>query len=203
MDALLVIDVQNDFLPGGALAVPGGDEVVPVAIEACRRLPVRYATQDWHPPDHASFAANHPGRTIGEVIDLDGLSQVLWPVHCVAGTDGAELAGPLRDVPFDAIVRKGSDRRVDSYSGFFDNGRRVETALRSILKRDGVSTLWVLGLATDYCVRATVLDALEGGWGVKLILPGCRGVELREGDCERAIAEMIAAGAEPIESYPV
>jgi len=203
MDALLVIDVQNDFLPGGALAVPQGDDVVPVAIEACRRFPARYATQDWHPPDHASFAANHPGRAIGEVIDLDGLSQVLWPVHCVAGTDGAELAGPLRDVPFDAIVRKGSDRRVDSYSGFFDNGRRVETAMRSILKRDGVTTLWVLGLATDYCVRATVLDALEGGWRVKLILPGCRGVELREGDCERAIAEMIAAGAEPIESYPV
>ncbi|HRF01119.1 MAG TPA: bifunctional nicotinamidase/pyrazinamidase [Pirellulaceae bacterium] len=203
MDALLVIDVQNDFLPGGALAVPGGDEVVPVAIEACRRLPVRYATQDWHPSDHASFAANHPGRAVGEVIDLDGLRQVLWPVHCVAGSDGAELAGPLRDISFDAIVRKGSDRRVDSYSGFFDNGRRVETELRSILKRDGVTTLWVLGLATDYCVRATVLDALEGGWSVKLILPGCRGVELAAGDCERAIAEMIAAGAEPIESYPV
>lgn len=202
MDALLLVDVQNDFLPGGTLAVPQGDEVIPVAVEACRRFEKIYATQDWHPANHASFAVNQPGRSVGDIIELEGLRQMLWPEHCVQGTPGAELAAPLQSIRYDAIIRKGENPRVDSYSGFFDNGRRQETALRATLKREGVTTLWVMGIATDYCVLATVLDALECGWPVKLIVPGCRAVELQPGDHERAIAQMIAAGAEPILSWP-
>jgi len=202
MDALLLVDIQNDFLPTGALPVPDGDAVVPVAVEACRRFEKRYASQDQHPSDHASFAINHFGHSVGDVIDLDGLPQVLWPAHCIRSSYGAELAAPLGEVRFDAVVPKGTDSRIDSYSAFFDNGRRQETELRQILKRDGVTRLWVLGLATDWCVKATVMDAINCGFEVKLILPGCRGVELQPGDCAKAIAEMIAAGAEPIENWP-
>lgn len=201
MKALLLIDIQNDFLPGGALAVPRGDEVVAVANELLPQYELAIATQDWHPADHQSFAALHPGHAIGEVIDLHGLPQVLWPVHCVQGTRGAELAtGLLPGVPglnlarIQHVVQKGTDREVDSYSGFFDNARRRATGLEGLLREHGVSEVHLLGLATDYCVRATALDAVSLGFRTVLIARGCRGVELATGDCDRAIEEMRAAG---------
>lgn len=194
MGALIVVDIQNDFLPGGALAVPQGDAVVAVAnalMPVFRRV---VATQDWHPPGHGSFAAMHPGRAPGELITLRGTAQVLWPVHCVEGTHGAAFAAELDVGRIDAVVRKGMDPEIDSYSGFFDNDRQRATGLAERLRELGETELWVLGLATDYCVKATALDALRLGFRTTLVVDGCRAVELQAGDGARAIAEMQAAG---------
>jgi len=192
--ALILVDIQNDFLPGGALAVPQGDEVVPVANALAERFEIVVATQDWHPADHASFAAEHPGRAIGEVVDLDGLAQVLWPVHCVQGSAGADFAAGLDRARWAAVFPKGTERTVDSYSGFFDNGRRGDTGLAAWLTARGVDEVFVMGLATDYCVKATALDAAALGFATRLVLEGCRGVELAPGDIARATAAMKEVG---------
>ncbi|HVU16922.1 MAG TPA: bifunctional nicotinamidase/pyrazinamidase [Candidatus Didemnitutus sp.] len=194
MNALILIDLQNDFLPGGSLAVPHGDEVIPVANRLMTEFPLVVATQDWHPADHGSFAANQPGRNPGEVITLAGLRQVLWPVHCVENTPGAAFASSLNTRGIDHVIRKGMDPAVDSYSGFFDNGRRQATGLGEYLSGKGVTHVTLLGLATDYCVKATALDARFLGFYVTLVTDGCRGVELAPGDCARAFEEMQAAG---------
>jgi nicotinamidase/pyrazinamidase len=194
MQALVLVDLQYDFMPGGALAVARGDETVAVARAAMPRFDVVVATQDWHPRDHGSFAANHAGKHPGEVIDLHGISQVLWPVHCVQGTRGAELHDELDRARIARVFRKGSDRAVDSYSGFFDNGRRGDTGLHAWLRERGVDHLHVMGLATDYCVKHTVLDARSLGYDVALIADGCRAVDLAPGDGDRAIAAMRDAG---------
>jgi nicotinamidase/pyrazinamidase len=194
MRALILVDIQNDFLPGGALAVPEGDQVIAVANALMPRFPLVVATQDWHPPDHGSFAANHPGRSPGEVITLSGLPQVLWPTHCVQGSRGAEFAEGLSRGPIAKIFVKGVDAEVDSYSGFFDNGRRRSTGLGEFLQAQGVREVAVLGLATDYCVKFTALDALSLGLKTTLVEDGCRGVELQAGDVARALAEVRAAG---------
>ena len=199
--ALLVIDVQNDFLPGGALAVPKGDQVVPVVEALLPQFSIAVATQDWHPPEHGSFAANHSDRQPGEVIELEGLTQILWPTHCVSGSEGAEFAAPLSASSFTKVFRKGSDPRVDSYSGFFDNGRRHETGLHTWLRGEGVDHLFILGLATDYCVAWSALDAVELGFSVTLVEDGCRGVELNPGDIERAKTQLREAGGRFCESH--
>jgi nicotinamidase/pyrazinamidase len=193
--ALLLIDLQNDFLPGGALAVPNGDEVIPVANELVDRYEVVVATQDWHPAGHGSFASQHPGHEPGEVVDLDGLDQVLWPDHCVQETDGAAFADDLAPSATARVVRKGTDPDVDSYSGFFDNARRKATDLEAVLRAEGVDAVHIMGLATDYCVLFTVLDALDLGFDTTVIAAGCRAVDLEHGDGERALARMIEAGA--------
>ena len=194
MGALIVVDIQNDFLPGGALAVPRGDEVVAVANSLMPRFRRVLATQDWHPAGHKSFAASHPGRSPGELITLGGAVQVLWPVHCVQGTRGAAFAAELQAERVDAVVHKGMDPEIDSYSGFFDNDHRRATGLEDRLRALGESELWVLGLATDYCVKATALDAVRLGFRTSLVVDGCRAVDLQAGDGARAIAEMQAAG---------
>jgi nicotinamidase/pyrazinamidase len=194
MQALILVDLQNDFLPGGALAVPQGDQVLAPANALQQRFPLVVATQDWHPPDHCSFAANHPGRRPGEVIDLDGLPQVLWPVHCVQNTPGAAFAAALDTRRVEQVFRKGTDPRVDSYSGFFDNGHRRSTGLADYLRRRGVDSVYILGLATDYCVKFTALDSVSLGFDTWLIENACRGVNLRQGDDERAIAALREAG---------
>lgn len=194
MKALIVVDIQNDFLPGGTLAVPRGDEVIAVANDHMHRYEFVVATQDWHPPDHRSFASQHPGRQVGEVIDLDGLPQVLWPDHCVRGTPGADLASGLNQSAIRHVFRKGADPAIDSYSGFFDNGHRRSTGLGEYLRAQGVREVCILGLATDYCVKFTALDARREGFEATLIVDGCRGVELAPGDSARAIDEMRAAG---------
>lgn len=176
--------------------MPHGDEVVPVANELIPQYELVVATQDWHPADHRSFALMHPGKKVGEVIELHGLPQVLWPAHCVQQSRGAEFSPGLNLAGIRHVVQKGIDPAVDSYSGFFDNARRHATGLEAVLRRAGVTEIHVLGLATDYCVRATALDAVELGFRVTLIRRGCRGVELQSGDCERAIAEMQQAGVQ-------
>jgi nicotinamidase/pyrazinamidase len=203
MRALLLVDIQNDFLPGGALAVPDGDAVVPVANRVQPLFDLVVATQDWHPANHGSFADNHPGRWPGEIIDSAGLSQILWPVHCVQGTRGAEFAPALDTSRVERVFHKGTDPSVDSYSGFFDNGRRQATGLADYLREKRVTAVYVLGLATDYCVKWTALDAREMGFETWLIADGCRGVNLVPGDVSLAIDEMRAAGVQLIESKDV
>jgi nicotinamidase/pyrazinamidase len=195
MKALIMVDIQNDFLPGGALAVPKGDEVVPIANAMQERVDLVVATQDWHPRDHESFAVNHPGKKVGEVIDLGGLPQILWPAHCVQGTRGAEFAPGLDLKRIARTFQKGTDRTIDSYSGFFDNGHRKATGLGDYLRQKGVNELFILGLATDYCVKFTTLDAIELGFRTNLVATGCRGVNLAPGDDQRALEEMQARSA--------
>ncbi len=190
MKALIIVDVQNDFCPGGALPVPEGDSVVEVINRIQPAFDLVVATQDWHPADHGSFAANHPGSRPGEQIDLAGLPQILWPVHCVQGTPGAELHPRLDRSRIARVFPKGTDPSVDSYSGFFDNGRRSSTGLGEYLNQHGVTDVYVCGLATDYCVKATGLDAVGLGFKTYLIEDACRGVELQPGDVQRAIGEM-------------
>jgi nicotinamidase/pyrazinamidase len=200
MNAFILVDVQNDFVPGGALAVPEGDRVVPV----CNRLQAAFdlvvATQDWHPGDHGSFAANHPGKKPGDVIDLNGLRQILWPVHCVQNTPGAQFVAGLDMSRVERVFQKGTDAGIDSYSGFFDNGHRRATGLGDYLKQRGVSDVYVAGLATDYCVKFTALDARQLGFMTHLIVDACRGVNLAPRDVDEAIAEMITAGVVVVDS---
>ncbi len=200
MNALILVDLQNDFLPGGALAVPRGDDVLPLANRLQSRFPLVIATQDWHPANHASFANNHPGRQPGDVIDLHGLPQVLWPVHCVQNTSGADFAPSLERQRIQSVFQKGTDPEIDSYSGFFDNGHRKSTGLGDYLREVGVQHVTLLGLATDYCVKATALDARTLGFATTLVVDACRGVELTPGDCERAIEEMRRADVRIITS---
>jgi nicotinamidase/pyrazinamidase len=206
MKALLLVDIQNDFLPGGALAVPCGDEVVPVANAAIRHFrstgALVVATQDYHPANHQSFASQHSGRAVGDVIDLDDQSQVLWPDHCVQGTPGCELAPGLETSAIHQVFRKGMDPRLDSYSGFFDNGHHAATGLGDYLHQRRVEEVYVMGLATDYCVKFTALDAVELGFATRLIVPGVRGVNLEPGDTEAALRAMTNAGVELLTSLP-
>lgn len=194
MKALILVDIQNDFLPGGALAVPEGDRVIPVANRMVPRFDLVVATQDCHPAGHGSFAANHAGRRPGEVIQLGGLPQVLWPVHCVQNTPGAAFAPDLDVSRVARVFPKGTDPEIDSYCGFFDNGHRKATGLGDYLRDHGVTEVAVLGLATDYCVKATAIDARNLGFETTLILDGCRGVELAPGDCARAVEEINRTG---------
>lgn len=194
MNALILVDLQNDFLPGGALGVPGGDEVIPLANRLMDDFDIIGATQDWHPPDHGSFAANHPGRQVFEMIDLHGLPQTLWPVHCVQGTPGAEFAPGLDAGRITRVFRKGTRPEVDSYSGLFDNGRRHSTGLADWLREQGVTRVTVCGIATDYCVKFTALDAVAEGFEVTLHLPACRGVDLQTGDIAAAVEAMREKG---------
>lgn len=198
--ALILVDLQNDFLPGGALAVPSGDDVLPVARRLCQLFPLVVATQDWHPADHGSFASGYAGRVPGDVIELGGLSQVLWPDHCIQETFGAEFSEQLDLTAVHHVVRKGTNPQIDSYSGFFDNGHQQATGLDDLLRGAGVRHVFVLGLATDYCVKFTALDARQLGYETTLVVDGCRGVDLQAGDCARAIDEMKAAGVAACES---
>jgi nicotinamidase/pyrazinamidase len=196
VNALILVDIQNDFLPAGTLPVPHGDEVVLVAnrLMGSGRFDLVVATQDWHPRNHGSFASQHPGKKPGEVIELSGLTQILWPDHCVQNTGGACFAPGLDTRRLARVFPKGTDPGIDSYSGFFDNGHRKATGLGEYLKAQGVTDVYVMGLATDYCVKFTALDAHELGLNTHLVLDGCRGVDLKPGDCQRAIEEMQAAG---------
>ncbi len=194
--ALIIIDVQNDFVPGGALPTRGGDEVVPVINRLQPELELVVATQDWHPANHGSFASNHPGHKPGEVIDLHGLQQILWPDHCVQGSKGAELHPALDRARIAKVVQKGTDPAIDSYSAFFDNGRRKATGLEAYLREQQVTDVAIAGLATDYCVLWSARDAHSLGFRTHVIRDACRGVELQPGDIERAFAEMRSLGIE-------
>lgn len=196
--ALLLIDLQNDFCPQGALAVSEGDRVIPIALDAIKqaqqnRVPV-IATQDWHPAYHGSFASQSGGK-IGEMGELAGLEQIWWPDHCIQGSEGAEFHPQLNAAHFDHIVHKGTDATIDSYSAFFDNGRRASTELHSWLQRHQIDTLYMMGLATDYCVKYSVMDALHLGYRVVVITDGCRGVNIKPEDSKIALQQMQTLGA--------
>lgn len=196
--ALLLVDLQNDFCAGGALAVAGGDSTVDIAnalIEWCKaRGDAVVASQDWHPANHGSFASQQNVEPYAEGL-LDGLPQTFWPDHCVQNTEGAALHPLLQAKAIDAVFHKGENPAIDSYSAFFDNGHRQKTQLDDWLRHHNVSELIVLGLATDYCVKFTVLDALTLGYSVNVITDGCRGVNLHSQDSAQAFMEMAAAGA--------
>ena len=194
MKALIIVDVQNDFLPGGALAVPEGDRIIPVINELSQGFELVFTTQDWHPANHCSFAASHPNTKIGDQITIDGQAQNLWPVHCVQNTPGAELASNLHPKVVTARIYKGTDPRVDSYSGFFDNQRKRATGLEALVRQHDADELTIVGLATDYCVKATVLDARDLGFAVTVYANACRAVNLSPDDGTKAFAAMRDAG---------
>lgn len=196
MTALILVDLQHDFMPGGALGVPDGNQVVPVANRVQPLFGLIVATQDWHPPDHGSFAAQHPGRKPGDVIELGGQPQILWPVHCVQNTPGAALVAELDTRRINRVFHKGTDPTIDSYSAFFDNGHRRSTGLGEYLRQQGVTDVYLAGLATDYCVKYSALDARRFGFHTFVILDGCRGVDLRANDSAAALEEMKSAGVE-------
>ncbi|TVQ89081.1 MAG: bifunctional nicotinamidase/pyrazinamidase [Bacteroidetes bacterium] len=177
MDALLLVDVQNDFLPGGALAVPEGDKIIPVLNRISKKFPLVVATQDWHPQDHGSFASNHPGKNEFEQTQLGGLDQILWPDHCVQGQKGADFSSELEMHLVEAIFRKGTDTGIDSYSGFFDNGKKKSTGLGDYLKGRGVTRVFIGGLAADFCVGFTTLDSLGLGFDTNLIEDATRPID--------------------------
>jgi len=198
--ALIIVDIQNDFLPGGALEVTDGDQIIPIVNGLIMDFHTIIATQDWHPADHGSFASQHPGARPGEVVDLDGLTQVLWPDHCVQDAKGAEFASTLHTDKLTAVFRKGYDRRVDSYSGFFDNGKRNDTGLAQYLKEHGILELYIVGLATDYCVKYTAIDAIQLGYQTTVIADATRAVNLSKGDYETALLEIKQHGITIINS---
>lgn len=195
MKALLIVDVQNDFLPGGALAVPQGDAIIPVINNIQQHFKLIVATRDWHPANHGSFASNHDNRQVGEVIRLHGQQQVLWPDHCVQGSPGAEISPLLNQGLINNVIFKGSDPDIDSYSAFYDNGHLKETGLHAYLKRNGITSLFVCGLAADYCVYYTVKDALLLGYEANLLTDATRGVNLQPEDTEKAFKDMENRGA--------
>lgn len=198
--ALLIVDVQNDFCPGGSLAVESGDEVVTVINRILPGFSRVIATQDWHPPDHVSFASSHPGRKPLDVVEAGGIEQVLWPDHCVRASLGAELHPRLETGRIGLLLRKGMNRDLDSYSAFFENDHRTDTGLRHLLAGMGVRELFICGLATDYCVRASALDAAGLGFRVALVCDACRGVDYPKGSVQKALAAMKKAGVRMTDS---
>lgn len=191
--ALLVIDVQNDFCAGGALAVPEGDAVVPVINRIMTQHATVILTQDWHPGDHSSFASQHSGKAPMEMTQMPYGPQVLWPDHCVQGSHGAAFHPGLDTTRADLILRKGFRRAIDSYSAFFENDRTTPTGLDGYLRARGIETLVLVGLATDFCVAYSALDAARLGYAVRVALPACRGIDL-DGSLADACDQMHAAG---------
>ncbi|EKD71022.1 MAG: Nicotinamidase [uncultured bacterium] len=188
--ALVLVDLQNDFCFGGNLAVSDGDAVIAIANKIQPYFKLIVATKDWHPLDHMSFASNHPGYKIGDVIEVNQLSQVLWPNHCVQETKGAEFHPLLNQPLITKIVYKGTDKSIDSYSAFFDNAHLRSTGLSDYLHDHGVTDVYLMGLATDYCVKYSALDAATLGFNVYVIADGCRAVNLQAEDETKALQEM-------------
>ncbi len=191
--ALIVVDVQNDFCPGGSLAVAGGDEIVPLVNNLGRRFATVVLTQDWHPAAHSSFASSHPGRAPFETVDMPYGAQVLWPEHCVQGSEGAAFHPALDLSMAQAIIRKGCRDEVDSYSGFVEADRTMPTGLGGYLKERGIARVVVVGLATDFCVNWTAQDAARLGFETVVVEDACRAIDL-DGSLDRAWADMAALG---------
>lgn len=200
MKALLIVDVQNDFCPGGALAVPDGDRIIPVANRLAERFNHVLMTQDWHPAGHHSFASSHPGKEPFETIEMPYGEQVLWPDHCVQGTNGADFHPGLDTTRVELIIRKGFRRQIDSYSGFFENDHETGTGLTGYLRDRGFDTLYIAGLATDFCVKWTALDALKEGFGVSVVRDAVAGIDI-DGSVKTAWQEMRDAGIKEVHSH--
>jgi len=200
MKVFIIVDIQNDFIPGGALAVPEGDKIIPIINLLQKHFDLIVATQDWHPPNHGSFASNHEGKKPGEIIKLSGLDQILWPDHCVQGTKGAEFVKDLDITRLARVFQKGTDPEIDSYSTFYDNAHRKSTGLGNYFKEKGIQEVYLAGLATDYCVKFSALDAVELGFKTHVIQDACRGVNLSPADSQKALEQMKNSGAEIIQS---
>lgn len=198
--ALVLVDIQNDFCEGGALEVADASAIIPLANRLQRQFELVIATQDWHPENHTSFASNHPGHGISDVVRTDKILQILWPDHCIQNTRGAEFHHALDVSRVSKIFHKGIDSNLDSYSAFFDNEHLRATGLGDYLRQHGVEDVYVLGLATDYCVKYSALDARQLGFNTYVIEDACRGVDLAEGDVVRSLEEMRAAGVHIITS---
>lgn len=192
-EALIVIDVQNDFCPGGALAVQGGDQIIPEINALMDDFPCVVLTQDWHPKDHASFASNHKGAEPFSVTEMPYGMQVLWPAHCVIGSKGADFHKDLRTDPAQMVIRKGFRPQIDSYSAFFENDRTTPTGLEGYLRTRGITTLTFVGLATDYCVAYSAMDAVRLGFDAVVLRSACRAIDLN-GSLIEAETAMIDAG---------
>lgn len=199
MNALLIIDVQNDFCPGGALAVPEGDAVVPVINKLSQKFDVVLQTQDWHPEGHSSFASSHDGHEPYDTITVPYGEQVLWPEHCVQGSEGAAFHPDLDTSRSQLIVRKGFRRHIDSYSAFYENDNKTTTGLAGYLRERDINKLFVAGLATDFCVKWSVLDGLNEGFSVTVVEDAVRGIDL-DGSVAQAWDEMHIAGAQRLKS---
>ncbi len=189
-NVLLVIDVQNDFCPGGNLAVPDGDKVVPIINSISDKFYRVVATQDWHPANHLSFAKNHSGKKEYNVIDVNGVEQVLWPEHCVQGSKGAQFHPDLNTDRFNLILRKGTNPNIDSYSAFMENDKKTVTGLGGYLKKLDIKEVYLCGLATDYCVFYSAIDAVTLGFKTYLIIDACRGVDFPQGSVQKALNTM-------------
>lgn len=188
--ALLLIDLQNDFMPGGTLPVADGLACIDAANSAQRYFRIVIATKDWHPEHHLSFAENHPGKKPGDIIELDGLCQTLWPMHCVQNTAGAALSKNLNQSNIQHVVTKGQDIKVDSYSAFFDNAHRHTTGLGHYLNYRAIDELYLLGVATEYCIKYSAIDSANLGIKTNVIIDGCRGIGLTPHDIPNAEVEM-------------
>ena len=198
--ALVIIDLQYDFMPGGALPAAGGDEIVPLINRLQGSFDLVVATQDWHPPGHGSFASAHPGHEVGDNIEFNGLSQQLWPDHALQGTRGAGLVEGLNTSRIAQVFRKGMNPAIDSYSGFFDNGRQGDTGLHDYLMRAGVTEVYLVGLALDFCVKYSALDAQRLGYQTTVIVDATRAVNLHPGDDDAAVRELESNGIRVIKS---
>jgi nicotinamidase/pyrazinamidase len=199
--ALLMVDIQNDFCAGGSLAVPDADAIVPLANELQHYFDIIIASKDWHSADHLSFACNHESKNPGDVITLNDAPQILWPAHCVQGTTGAMFHSKLDTQRVSKIFHKGAYKNVDSYSAFFDNAQLYSTGLADYLRFCEIDEIYVLGLATDYCIKYTCIDAMRLGFKTYLFLEACRGIEMYPGDINNAIRQMEAKGVEMIYSF--
>jgi nicotinamidase/pyrazinamidase len=204
MKALLIVDIQNDFMLNGSLPVRGADEVIPI-INQLTRYPFDFiiATKDYHPEDHGSFASNHQGKSPGDHVMLLNINQILWSDHCVKNSPGSDFPSTLNILPISHIVYKGTDPLVDSYSAFFDNAQQRATGLEEYLKTRKVKELFILGVATDYCVKYTVLDAISLGFQTYIITDACRGVNIKSSDSDEALFHMKDKGALLITSKEV
>lgn len=199
MKALLIVDVQNDFCPGGALEVPEGDKVVPVINSLLSHFDDVIQTQDWHPAGHHSFASSHEQKEPFDTIEMDYGNQVLWPDHCVQGSKGAEFHSDLETLKSQVIIRKGFRKEIDSYSAFYENDKKTKTGLTGYLKTRGIDTLYVVGLATDFCVKWSVLDGIKDGFTLYVIEDAVRGIDM-DGSVDTAWQEMKEAGAVTVNS---
>lgn len=201
--AFLIVDMQNDFMPGGALGIPDADQIIPIINTLIPHFPLVIASQDWHPPDHVSFAENHSGKKIGDVITVRHTKQVLWPVHCVRSSYGAEIIHTLKKSAIASYFYKGTDKNIDGYSAFFDNAHLKSTGLTDYLKSRGIHDIYIAGVATDYCVLYSTLDALNLGFTVFVIKDACRSIDLHSHDGERAFVTMVEKGAKIVLSSDI
>lgn len=199
MKALLIVDVQNDFCPSGALEVPGGDTIIPVINKLSATFDAVIQTQDWHPGGHSSFASTHEGKDPFETVEMSYGSQVLWPDHCVQGSEGATFHPDLQTDRSQLIIRKGFRKDIDSYSAFFENDDTTSTGLTGYLRERDIDTLYAVGLATDFCVKWSVLDGIKEGFDLYVVEDAVKGIDI-EGSVEQAWSEMLDAGAEKVSS---